>query len=181
MVTSRDIEVKEFLQEYKVASTSTIALLFFPSLSACQKRLKKLVDNKEIKRDRDSITNEYIYYIKRPKQLKHSLLVTKFYGYISKQYKVATFKIEPVLDNIRPDAVFGFIKDDKKYIGLLEIEISNKGFNFAKYEKFYISEQYKSFYPVMPIIFIVSNKIIKIPKSNINYVLLDTCIIEKLA
>jgi hypothetical protein len=172
MTTTRDLDIKEFLKEFKVANTTTIANLFFPSLSACQKRLKKMVDSKEIKRDRDSINNEYIYYIKRPQQLKHSLLVTKFYSYMSKQYNIATFKIEPVLENIRPDAVFGYEKHGKKYIGLLEVEISNKGFNFLKYEKFYSSETYKNFYPVMPTIFIVSDTV-KLQQTKVNYELLN--------
>jgi hypothetical protein len=176
MLTSRDIEIKEFLDNYKVATTTTLAHFFFPSSWACYKRLKYLSEHKQIKRMRDSIKNEYIYYIKHPKQLKHSLLVTDFYRELSKQFQVINFKVEPVLGNIRPDAVFGYIDNNKKCIGLLEVEISNKGFNINKYEKFYISNEYKSYFPVMPRIFIVTNKNIIIKNTSIKYEIL---IIEK--
>ncbi|MDU6263737.1 MAG: hypothetical protein E6600_04475 [Anaerocolumna aminovalerica] len=174
MLTTRDVEIKDFLDNYKVATTSTIAHFFFPSQWAAYKRLKYLVDHKQIKRIRDSINNEYMYFAKRPKQLRHSLLVTEFYREFSNQYQVVNFKIEPVLRNIRPDAVFGYVKNGKNYIGLLEVEISNKGFNFNKYEKFYSSYEYKNYFPVMPNIFIVTDKNITRINNNIKYKIIKT-------
>ncbi len=170
MLTTRDLRVIDFINEFKVASTSTIAKLFFPSLVVCQRRLKYLFDNKELKRMRESLNNEYIYFKKRPKQLKHSLTVTEFYKYLSSKYDIVNFKIEPVLGDIRPDAVFGYTKNGKGYIGLLEVELSNKGFNYMKYEKFYSSERYKEFFPTMPSVFVVGDKA-KIPSnSKINFI-----------
>lgn len=173
MTTSRDLEIREFLETYKVATTSTLEHFFFPSLSSCQKRLKKMTDAKEIKRYRDNINGEYVYCTKRPKQFRHSLLVTEFYREFSKNYKIVNYKIEPVLGNIRPDAVFGYIKNGKNYIGILEVEISNKGFNFNKYEKFNSSNEYKNFFPVMPCIFIVTNKKIDLKNRIIKYEIIN--------
>lgn len=154
MLTTRDLQVIEFLNEYKVATTSTIQHFFFPSLSMCHKRLKVMVDANEIKRIRNHINMEYVYYKKKPKQLRHSLMVTEFYRNFSKKHKVITFKLEPILGDIRPDSVFGYMNGQEKKLGLLEVELSNKGFNYLKYEKFYSSEAYKKFFPVMPTIFI---------------------------
>lgn len=174
IMTSRDKEVIEFITDFKVASTSTIAEVFFPSKISCYRRLQVLNGHNELKRIRNNINSEYVYYKKLPKQFKHSLLVTEFYRELHKRSDIISFKIEPTMGNIRPDAVFGYTYHTKTYVGLLEVEISNKGFNFGKYEKFYSSGEYKNYLPVMPTVFVVGDKV-KLPdKSDINYVLVNT-------
>jgi predicted transcriptional regulator len=93
----RDYLIIEFLEKFKVATTSQIKELFFPSINTCRRRLKKLIEYKEIKRLRDNINRDYIYFIKEPKQLKHSLAVTDFYINMNKRYKMTNFKVEPNL------------------------------------------------------------------------------------
>ena len=175
MLTTRDKEIMDFLIDYKIASTSTIAELFFPSVEACYKRLQVLVRNKVVRRMRDSINNEYLYYHKKlPRQLKHSLLVTDFYRELHKKAEIFSFKIEPVLDNIRPDAIFAYRYKGKNYLGLLEVEISNKGFDYGKYERFYSTEVYKNYFPVMPTVFVVGDRV-KIPEElNVEYLIIKT-------
>lgn len=174
MITTRDMQIVDFLEEYKIASTSTIAELFFPSKIAAYKRLQVLSKNNIVKRMRDSINNEYLYYKKIPKQLKHSLLVSDFYRELHKNVEIISFKIEPVLGDIRPDAVFGYKYNGNINIGLLEVEISRKGFNYAKYERFYSSELYKKYLPVMPVVFVVGDNI-KLPEEcKVKYVIIKT-------
>lgn len=158
MLTTRDNDVVEFLNEYKIASTDTISEILFPSLSACQKRLKVLSDNQKVFRMRDSINQQYLYYTKKPKQLKHSLLVTDFYRELSKRAYVRSFIIERQFDYIRPDSVFAY----NGYLAFLEVEISHKGLDIVKYERFKNSLDYKKFFPVFPKIFVVTDK----PKEN---------------
>lgn len=136
MLTKRDFEIIEFLESYKIATTTVLQYFFFPSLSACQKRLLKLIQCKQIKRARDNITNEYLYYIKKPKQINHSLKVSELYMELSKRYEIKHFKIEVNLGSIRPDAVFGYIENGTSKIGFLEVELSNKEFNQNKYINF---------------------------------------------
>jgi hypothetical protein len=172
--TTRDRQIVEFIDDYKVATTSTIAELFFPSVEACYKRLQVLNANNQIKRIRDSINNEYIYYKKLPKQIKHSLMVSNFYRELHKLAEVANFKIEPDMGEIQPDAVFGYKYRGKNYLGLLEVEISHKGFNYAKYEKFYSSGSYQKYLMVMPTIFVVGDSV-KLPdRTNIKYLVIKT-------
>lgn len=175
MITTRDLNIIDFVTEYKVASTSTISEVFFPSSVACYKRLQEIIKRGELKRARDSINNEYLYFKKRPKQLKHSLLVSDFYRELHKRATIISFKIEPVMGDIRPDAVFGYKYNNKTYVGLLEVEISNKGFNSGKYDRFYSSENYKNFLPTMPTVFVVGDKV-KLPggNNNIKYVVVKT-------
>lgn len=168
MITTRDMQIVEFLDGYKIANTSTIAELFFPSAEACYKRLQVLSENKVIRRMRDSINNEYLYFHKKiPKQLKHSLLVSSFYRELHRisGVNILNFKIEPTLGDIRPDAVFAYKYNGKNYLGLLEVEISNKGFNYGKYERFYGNGDYKSYFPAMPTVFVVGDNI-KLPEDN---------------
>ena len=178
MITTRDLQIIDFLTEYKIASTATIAELFFPSPAACYKRLRVLSTKNLIKRARESLTNEYLYYKKLPKQLKHSLLVSDFYRELHKKCEIVSFKIEPVMGDIRPDAIFAYNYNGKTNIGLLEIEISHKGFNYAKYERFLSNELYKSFLPVMPTVFVVGGNI-KYPNDcKVKYKVVNTDLIN---
>lgn len=172
MITTRDTEIIDFISEYKVASTATIAEIMFPSLSACQKRLKVLHDNKQINRIRDNINSQYIYFTKQPKQLRHSILVTDFYRELHRLAEVVSFKREPILGDIRPDAVFGYRFNGRGYIGLLEVEISNKGFNIGKYRKFY-QDDCKKYFPAPPDLFIVSDTV-KPFDANFNIKIINT-------
>lgn len=175
-MTSRDYEIINFINNYKVATTSTIAEVFFPSVRSCYKRLAMIYKEKMIRRTRDFVSQEYIYHTKKtlPKQLRHSILVTDFYRELHKKAEILNFKIEPVYDDIRPDAVFGYRYNGKLDVGLLEVEISHKGFNYNKYEKFYISGNYKNHYPIMPMIFIIGDNI-KLPeKCNVKYKIINT-------
>jgi hypothetical protein len=119
--------------------------------------MKIIYDNKMINRMRDYSEQEYIYFYKLPAQLKHSLLVTDFYRELHKKYGIVDFKIEPKIDSIRPDAVFAYKKNNYGYVGVLEVELSKKGFDINKYNSFY--KIYQKYFPVMPTVFIVSDNL----------------------
>jgi hypothetical protein len=129
-----------------------------------------MVQEKELHRYRDNLTAEYLYYKFKPKQLKHSLLLTDFYRELYKIAKVHEFRPEVTIGNIRPDAIIGY-ETDRKYLALLEIEISNKGFDVYKYESLFYSGEYKTFFPVFPFIIAVTDKPIK---SDINIITVKT-------
>lgn len=174
MITTRDLQIIDFVTEFKIACTSTIAEVFFPSHISCYRRLQEIIKYGELKRTRDSLNNEYLYFKKRPKQLRHSLLVSDFYRELHKKSEIIEFKIEPTLGDIRPDALFGYKVNGKNYLGLLEVEISNKGFNHNKYSRFFMSENYKNFFPVMPTVFVVGDRI-KLPEQRlIQYRIINT-------
>lgn len=159
-MTRRDYDIIEFLRYYKVASTDTLHHFFFhkSSLRMCQNRLKILTEKQVIGRARETINNQFLYFIRCPAQLRHALLVTDFYRELSKLCYVPAFKIEPTLGRIRPDALFGYTYNGKNQLGILEVEISHKGFNYAKYKDF----DYKSHdLPVMPRVFVVGDKVKK--------------------
>lgn len=165
MLTSRDYEVIDFVRRFKVASASSICTLYFPSQRVGRNRLRTMTDAGVLKRCRESVNNEYIYFIKRPKQLLHSLVVTQFYAQLRKECEVIKFNIEPVYGDIRPDAAFVYKHNGIKAVGLLEVELSNKGFDWHKYERF-LAGQYRQFMTAPPDIFVAAAK----PVPNVKYV-----------
>lgn len=172
MLTSRDFEVIDFVKKFKVATTQNVADVFFPSLSACQKRMKIIADEKKLIRARDSINNSFIYYHKQPKQLKHSLLVTRFYAELVKRCEVKKFIVEPDFDYLRPDAVFMYSHKGRNTVGVLEVEISNKGFDWVKYERFIRTEDYKKYMTVAPMLYIISDKMLS--RDDLHYKIIKT-------
>ena len=80
-LTDRDIQIIDFIKVCGVVDTETICKMYFDGgLRTCQIRLKKLVDNKYIKKiERETFLDQNVFYInKKPKQIKHKLLFSKF-------------------------------------------------------------------------------------------------------
>jgi len=159
MITERDSEVIKFIEQFKTAHTSTIAELFYPSLQVAQRRLKILHRDKVIKRERYYVSDEYFYYIKKPKQIRHKLILTDFYREIKMiGLDIQFFQNEMNLGDIIPDGILAFKYKDKNYIACVEVEISNKGFDISKYKRFFKSEEYKKYFPVFPLIIAITNQ-----------------------
>lgn len=161
MIMKRDAQVIKFVEQYKAARTSTL-VMFYPSYQVAARRLSAIVEAGELRRERDGWNGEYIYYIKKPKQLRHALTVTDFYRELSKQAEIKKFIVEPALGNIRPDAVIGFVQGGQSKLALLEVELSNKGFDADKYSRF----DWQRHFPVKPDLFVVTDK--KVPKLDYN-------------
>ena len=66
VITDRDKEIKEFLEDVEVADTKTIHEIFFNGtcIRNCQKRLKQLTNIKFIKSYRENTISQNIYYVK---------------------------------------------------------------------------------------------------------------------
>lgn len=159
----RDREIIAFLEQFKVATTEAIAELFFPSLRMAQRRLSRLVDYGVLKREREHFTFQYVYYIEKPKQLHHRLVLTEFYKEIKRLgIEVVKFENEfTFFDGIRPDGFIAYKYNNKNYIAYIETELSNKP-NISKYEELYKSDKWKEVLPVFPsIIWITDHKVAK--------------------
>jgi predicted DNA-binding transcriptional regulator len=159
MITKRDLEVIKFIEQFKVARTSTIQELFYPSLRVAQRRLKIITERGFLKRDQAIINQEYIYYVKKPKQLLHSILLTDFYREIHKLgFEIEYFDNEVAIEDIRPDGLLAYRYKDKAYISFVEVEISNKGLDIDKYKKLYATGKYKAYFPIFPLTIVITNQ-----------------------
>lgn len=156
-MTTRDFEIIEFIEKYRVVSTQTLCHFFFKSIHSCYKVTHRLTEKGLLNRTKilnDSINSSYIYFInKPPQQIKHMLTITDFMSKWDSKYGVQDFNIQMKLGEIIPDAIM--MSQNQLYI--IEVEISNKGFNYMKYEKFFSSNEYLKFFNEMPTILVYGN------------------------
>lgn len=167
MITKRDKMVLNYLQDYKCAHTSTLAM-FYPGVRRCQQRLKTLYKSNKISRHREDINSEYIYFITKPKQLKHAVLLTDFLREFSKIAEIKSCKTEVFIGNLRADALIGYIYKGKPGLAFIEIQIANTALDTLKYEKLFYSESWKEKLPAFPIIIAVTDR--KIPESELKII-----------
>lgn len=162
ILTERDNNIIEFLNNYKCATTSTISKLFFnDSLRPCNRRLKHLREHGFIKSSQEYISTEKIHYInKKPTQLKHSCICSQFACMMKLNDNIIKEKIEFKIGNVRCDLL---MINDKPEIYLIEI-CNTKPFDLNKYVKLKRSLVWRELLPVFPNIIVISDKPVK--KSN---------------
>ncbi len=174
-ITDRDKEIVEFLRANKCADTETLSNIFFnSSLRACQNRLKKLVDNGNIKAFRENILTQNIYYVRRkPISYKHALKVTHFIAELHKlNIEIIKYRVPYKLSNIIADALF-IIKINNQAIPIfLEVELT-KFFDLEKYQRLYYSRVWKEVFPMFPKIIVITDKKVKTDK-KLEIIKIDT-------
>lgn len=165
-LTSRDLDIIQFLKEFKIADTKTLQRLYFPSQSSCEKRLTKLADSRKIFRTRESTISIYNYYVSKPTNIKHSLLISDIYSRIATTEKLLKFKREYELkfkkDILRCDFMAVIQRGGKVVPVIIEIDLT-KAYN-NKYTQYIKSGHYKMLFPIEPVIVVISNRT---PKSDI--------------
>lgn len=167
-MTDRDYKIIEFIKEFKIVSSSTIARLYFPSLATAERRLKKLVDHKKLFRTRDDVISEYIYYIKKPTNLKHCILIADVYSKLATNKNIQLIKYKREYEikfrakTFRTD-LMAVIKSNNKLIPIL-IEIDLTKSYKDKYTEYINSKHYQQKFPMIPVIVVISNRT---PKTRI--------------
>lgn len=159
-ITQRDEAIIEFLNEVKVADTQTLCNIFFNGkLRASQLRLKALVDYKYIKVYRENVISQNIYYVKRkPTQIKHSLILSKFIGELYKSgIEVLKIRVPLKVGKVIADGFIAIKYNNEPKIFLIEVE-NTKYFDTGKYIELKQTREYKSKFPVMPSIICISDK-----------------------
>ena len=170
-MTDRDFKIIDFIKEFKCVSTTTIARLYFPSLATAERRLKKLVDNKKLLRARDNIISEYVYYIKKPTNLKHCILIAEVYSKLAtnKDIQLIKYKREYEIKfrakTLRTDLMAVIRTKDNKLVPIL-IEIDLTKSYKDKYTEYITSKHYQQKFPMIPKIICISNRT---PKSSSRY------------
>lgn len=173
---NRDQNIISLLNTVKVLDTSTITNLFFNgSLRSCQKRLSILNECGYIKRFRDNVWSQYIYYIgHKPKQWSHDMYVGKLLSYL-KQHDIEVMKVKgsSKIGNIITDSIIVIrINNTIKFL-LVEIELHPRIETVNKYKDLYRNNKYKDYgFNIEPKVLLItnSNKIY----NSLNYQLIKT-------
>lgn len=167
MITKRDSQILKYLQEYKCAHTSTLAA-FYPSVQVARRRLRILCESRQIGRVRDNINAEYIYYLTKPKQLRHAVLLTDFLREFSRIATIESCKPEVAIGNVRADALIGYKRKGIRQLAFIEVQISNTPMDIQKYEKLYYSKEWEKKIPLFPTIIAITDK--KIPETKLQVI-----------
>jgi hypothetical protein len=165
--------VLEFLEVFKCATTSQLTKLFYNTkypLNKSRRRLKILYDDKHVKRERNSINMEYVYYLRKNNQFTHSLILTEFYVRLHELAEIDKFEVEQPYGHIRPDGmcICGY-KGFTHYF-FIEVHISNNKFNQDKYIAYYGSREWKQYFNIFPKVLIISDKRVEIKTSPLKFI-----------
>lgn len=119
-LTSRDIDIINFIEKAKGASIEQIQIMFFPSYNTAKRRLRLLKENNFLKCSMHPILNKKVYYKKRLPSY-HSLIINhvcillkdKIYK-VEREFKIGKYKVDALL-----------LLNNKNII-ILEVDIFNR-------------------------------------------------------
>lgn len=179
IITDRDKKILELVEKLKVVDVFVVDTMLFKntkSTRVAQRRLLNLVECKKLKRWRMNQISNYIYYGGRqPKNIEHSLLMSYFIAHLS-QLGADIKKIRRewlIAEGIRIDLFVAYKLNDKNYISIVEIE-NSKSFQgkYDKLEAYFLTNEYKELFPIVPQIICVSDKAYK--KGVLDVINIDT-------
>lgn len=143
-MTHTDLQVIEFLNEFKIARTSTLTQLFYHSQRAAQRRLHALTKSGAIKRIK---AGEYLYFTKMPKQTLHALTLTDYISEVSKTHKIDAMHAEYKCGDVRADALL-CVDGEPRFI---EVQLSGPA-DTQKYTRLKISQEWRKHFKTFPIV-----------------------------
>jgi MoaA/NifB/PqqE/SkfB family radical SAM enzyme len=128
------------------------------------------VQQGQLNRWRDNISNEYLYYTDRkPKEVLHMLLRSETYIKLTKDNKLCDFVPEYEFGNIKADAYFEIWKNGYTLPYFLEVQLSSN-FRQEKYEKEYNNGAWIEHWEEFPTVLVVSDNRIHYKSSNVKFV-----------
>ena len=145
MLTTRDLEIIRYLEQNFLITSSIASRLVYwtgnekSSLIIAQKRLKILFKEKEVKRLRDNITNEYVYYLhKTPTKINHRLKIADFISRLNRLgFELQNVELEyselQESYNIRPDIMLEAKFNNVSFVALVEVDLTKSFSNITAY------------------------------------------------
>jgi len=154
------MQVIDFVERFGAANTKQITQLFFAGLNqpdiVARRRLVQIARDSDIKREKDPLTGQYIYFTKKA-QLQHKLLRTEFYCRLLRgPGKLMQFEPEYTFEKVRADAFVSYEYMRRVYLMFVEVQLCNSPVDIAKYERLYYSRNWK--WPAFPRIVVITDK-----------------------
>lgn len=177
VLQERDKKILQFIEQMKACDSTHISRIFFKDISTgptkSRARLTKLTDNGAIKRSRTYINERYIYYIKKPQQIRHKLILTEAYTRLSELCEIVEFIPEFKIGDIRADAFVILKVNGATKTYFFEVEISHNPFNWKKYKDLYESGLVQKQLGVFPTIVGITDKRIT-PEGDFKSIIIRT-------
>jgi len=142
MLTERDREIISFIDKIGYATIQNIADLFFSqnrfSYDLSRKRLKKIKEmGNYVRSFQNSETTETVYVPFESNKKKVSIHDIMVLNYICKLNllgcNIECTEIEPIFNNIKPDALVKFTFDNFQYAQLIEMQIRHNLVDLDRY------------------------------------------------
>ncbi len=149
VITTRDLEIIHFLEDTNLIMTAKqIARMFFTdctneksAVGSCRRRLKIMSDKKYIKRIREAVSLDYLYYTtkKAPRSPHHKLVMSEFLSHLSSHEDVQIMSVETEFDgfedlySIRPDLRLELTYKGAKKVMFVEVDLTKNFNNTEKY------------------------------------------------
>lgn len=174
MITKRDQDILNFIEEFHIATSSQIQKLFFKNTSYrySRKRLQYLFNQGFIKRTRSTINNDYAYYIGKKQsllqQVHHDLIRAELYVALINTYEILEWNNEMVIENIRPDALTYIRNHGIVFPVFIEVHLSNR-FDFDKYKDFIRDNDLRAVFGITPRVIICTDRQVTIPNIGIKF------------
>jgi len=179
MILERDEKMLEWLSQFKMATPAQINYLFYNNTDTCYRRLRKLHEDKIIKRFKNTIGLGWVYCTelgRSTKQVQHCLTRNDFYIKLIDTCGIDNIKdvlIGRKYEHVIPDGYFKVVYNGKIYRFLLEVETERNAhaINIDKYNEYFLSDWRKDF-NAKPTVIYVTNK--KLPsKCSFSYKILN--------
>lgn len=142
MITDRDKNIISFIEDIGYATINNIAEMFFNnskySYDLARKRLLKLYKSNNLKKIHNFDTNEVVYLPYGSKRKSVSFHDIKLINYITKLSmlgcKINKVLIEPIFNNIKPDALISFELKGYMYYQLIEVQLRHAGVDLNRFK-----------------------------------------------
>lgn len=176
MVMERDIEVLEFISQFGLVRTDQVDRLAYNQIQVTNRRLKKFVDDKLLKRTKDVYGGGYLYYDRNRislKQYRHYMIRNELYlKLLDEGCTITSVIVDKQIGSIRPDAILEYTTSTGEYHFIfVEVELRCEKADTAKYNKFFQSE-YLEYCHTMPKVVYVTEK--RITGALFDFVVIDT-------
>jgi hypothetical protein len=168
MITKRDQDVINFIEEFHIATSGQISRLFFSGkYRYCMKRLQYMRDSGFIKPAKSTIDNCRAYYINKKsllQQIHHDLIRAELYTAIRSRYDLLIWENEATIEHIRPDALCYIKHSGIVFPLIIEVHLNNK-FDFDKYKNI----DFRTLFGLMPRVIICTDREVKLPVSAVKF------------
>ena len=162
-ITTRDLEIINFIKNYKCVTSKMIADLYFSeannNIMLSNRRLNKIAQVKKLNKYRENVLSPNIWYFgKRPVNLKHTLTIAELYVHLKTHYNCIKIEHEYQIKygngkSLRAD-LMAVININKPLSFLFEVDLKAP-YNY-KWDEYITQGYYKTKFPTPPRIISIS-------------------------